>query len=382
MKHLDNADYDSITYELRVLLGKEDEEVEHLSASKFCDEHFPGISPRLVLKNIRFNRAGLKLVKFIMKQEYTVTKPITVYSESGCARCKVTLVKNPELVDLEGKSFFMKDLCGLINEYAIIDGLESMDEGHGIRLLNDVVSTLGDMPIFIQAGYLYIGDYNSLDYSKELFNLPEELAAMYQKFGFKNVNEFVGNYEDSIMMFHGTNGDLMRVRREDSSQSFLKAVNTMGGNPQQAVRHDEGQNKLSYYEQGKICFEQASIDVGKDATKFAGIRGYITAMLYYINSLLEVSSTLSDVDKQKSVDMIKTELKESYIDHKIIVSIVSSAIKPGLTSFQCKAIIDAIAAYNILNENNNCSAVDGDCIASVKTGALAIHGLLMAHRKV
>lgn len=99
----------------------------------------------------------------------------------------------------------MKDLLGKLDEYIVVDGLESISSGAGIKLLRTVVDYFNGTPIVLQAGFLYSGDYDSLEYSKELYHLPEELAALYSREGFIDVNSSVGGYEDSIIMINYNN---------------------------------------------------------------------------------------------------------------------------------------------------------------------------------
>lgn len=200
MKHLDRADYESILNEVKRLMNKEDALVDVDTIKQFCSEYFYQVPARSILKYIRFDMIGMQLLRLLLKTDYTITRPLTIYATSYGAKCKVTLVKNPMLSDLKNYPFFMSDVFGTVDNYAVIDSLESVREGAGRTLLETVLSVLGDMPVVIQAGYLYSGDYDSIAYSDELKYVPEELAQIYKSFGFVDINYYFGNYEDSIIM--------------------------------------------------------------------------------------------------------------------------------------------------------------------------------------
>lgn len=206
MINLEMADMSSIAFELQQFIEVPSVEYGYPMGKLFCDNYVHNVNPHIVLKNMRFNKLGLLIAGFISEQEYRITKPIPVYSNDGSARCTVRLVKNPTEEDLESRPFYMKDLLGELSEYVIVDCLESISNGSGIKLLRTVVDYFKGTPIVIQAGYLYSGDYNSLEYSQKLIDLPERLADMYSKEGFVNVNDTVGNYEDSIIMINYNTG--------------------------------------------------------------------------------------------------------------------------------------------------------------------------------
>lgn len=207
---LNAADELSIAFEIQQRIVAPKAALGLEVGAAFCAKCFPAETPRSVLKQIRFDRAGLQLIEFLIGGSYVLTTPITVYSNNGKARCTVRLVHSPGAEDLNCSPMFMRELRGVLNEYAVIDGLESMSYAAGRLLLRNVLKLLGDTPVVIQAGYLYYGDYDT----EELRQLPEKLASFYEEEGFVNVNDWLCHYEDCIIMIHCT----------DETMKMLEAV--------------------------------------------------------------------------------------------------------------------------------------------------------------
>ena len=82
-------------------------------------------------------------------------------------------------------------------KYAVeLDGLESLEKGEGKALVREALFILQDVPVLLQAGFLHYGDYEC----DEGMERVEALAKFYESLGFENVNNTIGNYEESIMM--------------------------------------------------------------------------------------------------------------------------------------------------------------------------------------
>lgn len=77
-----------------------------------------------------------------------------------------------------------------------LDGLESLEKGEGKALVREALYVMGDIPVLVQAGFLHYGDYEC----DEGMERVERLAKFYESFGFENVNDTIGCYEESIMM--------------------------------------------------------------------------------------------------------------------------------------------------------------------------------------
>lgn len=204
----EKADYISIGQHIAHTIGEHawsNDILEDLGKD-FYDTLALDASPRMLLKQLRFNGLGYELLECALQTiRGTVSMPILI-SENG-AHCIVTVVDtdNPEL--LKGRPLYMADAVAYFNKYIVIDGLESMEKGAGLKLLKSILDLAGDIPVFIQVGYLYYGEYEMIDSDPNCYSLPERLAGYYENVGFKNVNEHIGNYEDSIIMLRCTDQD-------------------------------------------------------------------------------------------------------------------------------------------------------------------------------
>lgn len=77
-----------------------------------------------------------------------------------------------------------------------MDGIESIAPGEGKNLVTDALYVLNDVPVLLQAGFLHYGDYEC----DEGMDRVEKLTKFYELLGFENVNNEIGNYEESVMM--------------------------------------------------------------------------------------------------------------------------------------------------------------------------------------
>ncbi len=205
------ADYISIG---SYIGGLNTEDYENETAEKvgkeFCEMFFPQNLPRFILKNLRFDRCGLQLLQYFIKKNCAYTHNIKVYNMALTARCGVQIINDPDRSKLRNEQFYKGDLLEYCKNYVVIDGFESISNGSGKALLNKIINTVGDIPIVLQAGYLYIGDYECADKSQQLYYIPEELANMYGKLGFVDINGRIGCYNDSIVMIR-CNKELLSV---------------------------------------------------------------------------------------------------------------------------------------------------------------------------
>ena len=204
----ERADYISIGQHIAHAIGEDtwSNAILECEGEDFHRTISPNVSPRMLLKQLHFNMLGYELLeRALVMIRGTVSKPILI-SENG-AHCMVTVVDtdNPEL--LKGRPFYMADALAYFNKYIVIDGLESMEKGAGLKLLKRILDLAGDIPVFIQAGYLYYGECEMIDSDSDCYSLPECLADYYKNVGFKDVNEHIGGYEDSIIMLHCTDYD-------------------------------------------------------------------------------------------------------------------------------------------------------------------------------
>ena len=204
----EKADYISIGQHIAHAIGEDtwSNAILECEGKDFHRTIAPDVSPRMLLKQLHFNMLGYELLeRALVMIRGTVSKPILI-SENG-AHCMVTVVNTDKPELLKGKPFYMVDALAYFNRFIVIDGLESMEEGAGLKLLKRILDLAGDIPVFIQAGYLYYGEYEMIDSDSDCYSLPERLADYYKNVGFKDVNEHIGGYEDSIIMLHCTDYD-------------------------------------------------------------------------------------------------------------------------------------------------------------------------------
>ena len=90
-----------------------------------------------------------------------------------------------------------------------IDGLESVGEGKGKELLEDAMYALSDVPVLLQAEFLHYGDYEC----EEGMERIDKLVKFYESLGFENVNNCIGDYEESVMML-ANKDKIMEENRE------------------------------------------------------------------------------------------------------------------------------------------------------------------------
>lgn len=121
----------------------------------------------------------------------------TIMYLSDRALCNLRITIKPW--DLSHANFHIRDYFGEYpNEKYVVelDGLESLEKGEGKALVRETLFVLQDVPVLLQAGFLHYGDYEC-----ELgMERVEALAKFYESLGFENVNDTIGNYEESIMM--------------------------------------------------------------------------------------------------------------------------------------------------------------------------------------
>lgn len=166
----------------------------------FCD--FVEIeNPRHVFKMLRFDLLGLPVLSFGFNTGVAMdTKKISIRSEDGKAMAQARLVRG-KLNDRDREPLFVLETFGEISDrFVLVDLLESMSENAGSNLLNDIVYVFNrrttKVPILIQAGWLYFGDYY------QGIDVKTRLVKFYEKLGFENLNGKF-SYSDSVIMMYG-----------------------------------------------------------------------------------------------------------------------------------------------------------------------------------
>lgn len=176
-----------------------------------------------LVKNILVGSSSydkLPVVRFILdyKTDETI---ISKQTELRCpgAVCTITLYKNLTATPDRKLPFYAVDFTSYCSTFITIDRLESIAPGAGRSLINQVIHMV-DVPILIQAGFLYYGDYEIEARDNIDSEVLDKLVPYYESIGFKNINDIVGNYEDSVVMLYSGKDILQGTTRADSLDSI------------------------------------------------------------------------------------------------------------------------------------------------------------------
>lgn len=138
------------------------------------------------------------------------TQPIT-FIKNG-AKCSVRLFKGVKSEDCVGELFLVKDFSYYCDTFMLIDNVQSMSPNAGKALMEEILQYFNDIPILVQAGFLYYGDYEIAD---EFFrDFLDHIVKFYEGLGFVNVNNKIGSYEESVAMLHCNSVDNILNRKE------------------------------------------------------------------------------------------------------------------------------------------------------------------------
>lgn len=222
MRHLDSADYSSIQLEIDRITGKRN--VDNGMAVDFCKELTNLSNPRYVLKQIRFNKLGMALVSFLIDRVTGITEPIEVYNSDNTARLSIIIVDSPKEKDFSHKPVYVREVSTILDKFVVIAYFESMDDKAGKKLLESVLNILKDVPVVVQAGYLYYGDEKSLEECNDLIYNLQDLRNLYSDFGFRNINQYVGNYQYGSVMINCSDYDFDKIVGIDQPKSFYESV--------------------------------------------------------------------------------------------------------------------------------------------------------------
>lgn len=176
-------------------------------AHKFCD--YIGVTgqsethkllKRLLIDND--NELMVELVNFLLQYETCATitsKPIRITNQR--AALTLTVFKNAKLLGHEKYPFYITDFYYFCDTFVVLDGVESIGYLEGKRLLSSVLNEMV-VPVLCQAGFLHYGDYEIEARDGIDSGVIDKLVAYYESLGFKNVNDRIGNYEDSVVMLY------------------------------------------------------------------------------------------------------------------------------------------------------------------------------------
>lgn len=189
-----NANYLTIGKNLSDLYQVEEDNgyYEQLGRS-FC-EFIKDKNPRRVLKKMNFDLLGMEIFFFGLEiEEVKDTKMILIRKDK--AQFKVKII-NGKLLNSNNEPFYIKDMFQLCHHFIVIDNVESMGINACKNLMNWVLRQI-NIPILLQAGYLYYGEYETKNSSS---NIIKNLIHFYENLGFVNVNNYIGCYNESRVM--------------------------------------------------------------------------------------------------------------------------------------------------------------------------------------
>lgn len=160
--------------------------------------------------------ARIRMMNFILQYNdipECVTKNVEL--RSGDTVCKVRLFKNVKDVDRKSEPFYVQDFFGYCNTFVVLDGFMSYGYWEGRYMLKSLLDKF-NVPVLIQAGFLFYGDYEVEARDNVDSGILDKLEKYYKEIGFKNVNSIIGNYEDSIIMLYDPTGKALRDKSQSS----------------------------------------------------------------------------------------------------------------------------------------------------------------------
>lgn len=154
---------------------------------------------RLTPHAIAFMKNNVKESDFIFEDDDIKDNHFskTLMYLSNKALCKFNIIIRPW--DIERTPFHIRDYFENYPDEDFIvelDGLESIEKGEGKNLVQNALYVMQEVPILLQAGFLHYGDYEC----EEGMERVNKLVNFYKDLGFENINNTIGNYEESVMM--------------------------------------------------------------------------------------------------------------------------------------------------------------------------------------
>lgn len=170
-------------------------------ANEFTSEHGDTLHKFLKLLLVGNNPdAQIRLINFILNYDTSdriISKPIEI--RTCDAVCTVTVYKNFKPACNEHFPFFVSDFSCIHDTFIVINTLESSAPNAGKSLLVKITDAI-NAPIVIEAGFLHYGDYEVESRDGVDSGILEKLVSYYEKLGFVNINDSVGNYEEAVAM--------------------------------------------------------------------------------------------------------------------------------------------------------------------------------------
>lgn len=144
-------------------------------------------------------------VQFLYEDEYCRRFSFRVnglrYTAMSTATHTTTEINYSYVNGEVAKGFVEEDLKAYVSRFVHIHSIVST--GDGLKVLKKFFGELSQVLIVFEAGYLFAGDYEEARNGNQMFlELPEKLASLYESIGAVNVNDKIGNCEESICMIY------------------------------------------------------------------------------------------------------------------------------------------------------------------------------------
>lgn len=99
-------------------------------------------------------------------------------------------------------AYFAAGINKYLDNFIIIETIVSVKgSGAGSKALSSFLKEFNGIPIVVQAGFLFLGDYEF--YKENNDRTPiDNLVSFYQKAGFIDINEEIGSYQDSVILIN------------------------------------------------------------------------------------------------------------------------------------------------------------------------------------
>lgn len=163
-------------------------------------KHLHQVTKQLLVGSLRYIQ--LILIQFLLSDALTagfVSKKIDIRTEDAC--CSVVLYNITNGFKLDNVPFYAYDFTAYCKKFVAIKKIESAAKGAGAKLFNELTAAVST-PIILEAGYLHYGDYEVFSSNPDAPDIVSDLVKYYESLGFKNVNNNVGHYEESVVMLY------------------------------------------------------------------------------------------------------------------------------------------------------------------------------------
>lgn len=149
-----------------------------------------------------FVKNQLAVINFLLTTDLLhefISKPISV--SCYVAMCTVQVCREYNGEHKIYDPFYIEDFSRFSQTFLAIDELSSVQEGAGAFVLKKVLESVS-VPVLLQAGYLYYGDYCKAVDEDDMLSGLQELVKYYEALGFRNVNDQIGRNCGSITMLY------------------------------------------------------------------------------------------------------------------------------------------------------------------------------------